>query len=101
MKRKVRFILLAIGIISCSGIFGQNLATKPTTQLPSEKTLNEINQTYQRPELRAKPPGGGPAIGEVITPIGDLDYTDLLIAGFLYAGFLLVKRKAKFKRGIF
>ena len=75
-------------------------------RLPSEITYEEIYDdafTYSNDDLwernsRSAPPGGGPAIGEVIvTPILNLRYIEIIALGMLYVCFILIRNKTKKK----
>lgn len=98
-----RIICFTLVLSVCFGVYSQETSfdQMPGSTLPSETTMNEIqsNTDSQKPNLRAKPPGGGPSIGEVITPIQDLDnitLASLLVTCAVY-GFIRY-RKTKEKR---
>lgn len=67
------------------------------SQLPSEKTHENIEASYERPALRDAPPGGGPGLGEIIVPIGDVEFGFLVVMGLAYSVFIFVKKNSKKK----
>jgi hypothetical protein len=70
--------------------------------LPSEQALKAYEQITSYPvteegrELRDKP-GGGPGIGEIITPAGDFGFDELLILSGLYISSAAFKKRLKRK----
>lgn len=101
-----KIICFAFVFAICLNGYSQGVSTEqmPGSTLPSETTMNEIQNSTdpQKPSLRAKPPGGGPSIGEVITPLQTID--NVAIIGLLVTcaayGFIRY-RKARKRRKIF
>jgi len=99
--KDLKYIILAGLLLLTAGSLlaqqGGDLNELPTNTLPSEKTLSEI-ESYSGIELRDAPPGGGPGLGEVIIPIGDLNYTDLLVVALAYGGFVILRKNNNLRR---
>lgn len=91
MRLNVVLVLFFLGIVSSTRLSAQGNELDGMAPLPSEETMREINENYGYPELRAKPPGGGPAIGEVIVPVPDFNYIIFIILAVTSITYKIVK----------
>lgn len=81
--KNLKYVFVVITLTTSFSIAAQEINEPPLAQLPSDETHQSINETYGTPSLRSAP-GDGPAIGEVITPISNYTYANLLLITCAY-----------------